>query len=83
MAKHTLVSLLKKIEYDNIILSNERTILRVIAKRSDPKYYGLYIAYNKGKYICCDNTDGNAWTEEFTKIDDAIEYLINKDYIPF
>lgn len=82
MTKYTLRKILNDIENDNVILTTTSYISKVIEDRS---LYGLYLAKVKGKnmFICCDNSGGNAWTEQFNSFDDAINYLLNKDYIPF
>ena len=36
---------------------------------------GLFLTKEGNKYVAIDNTDGNAWTEEFKKITVAMAWL--------
>ena len=41
----------------------------------------LFIEYEPNMYhkiyVACDNTDGNAWTDEFDNLDNAIRWLLD------
>lgn len=51
-------------------------INQVIENRDD--YLGeLLYSFDNGIYIACDNTNGNAWVEEFTSKEEAINWLKN------
>lgn len=36
---------------------------------------GLFLTQDGDKYIAVDNTDGEAWTEEYNDITEAVQYL--------
>ena len=39
-------------------------------------YYGeMVYAFNGDIWVACDNSSGDAWTEEFQTKEDAIQYL--------
>lgn len=38
---------------------------------------GTFWVEDKGKYIAIDNSDGYAWTEEFSTIEECFDYLSN------
>ena len=43
--------------------------------RGEHKPYGLFLSHEYGKWVACDNSEGNAWTEEFDTLEDAIDWL--------
>lgn len=51
----------------------------LLASEKNGKYSfrGLYIVNDSGSknIIACDNSDGNAWTEEFIRMQEAIAWL--------
>ena len=51
-------------------------INQVIENRDDYLDELLY-AFNNDIYIACDNTNGNAWIEEFESKEEAVNWLNN------
>lgn len=36
---------------------------------------GLFLSHEHGKWVACDNSGGDAWTEEFDTLEDAVDWL--------
>lgn len=39
------------------------------------KYSDMFITYDNGVYVACDDKTGNKWVEEFKSLDNAIKWL--------
>ncbi len=39
------------------------------------KQCDLFITYDNGKYVACDDSTGNKWVEEFDHLEKAISWL--------
>lgn len=49
-----------------------------IENKYEDKICDMFITYDNGKYIGCDNTTGNKWVEEFEHLQDCIDWLKGK-----
>ena len=56
-----------------------------IIETREPEEKCLMIDESNDIFVCCDNRSGNAWTEEFNNLNDAIKWLNDEfemnDYI--
>lgn len=43
--------------------------------RGKYKPCGLFLSHEYGKWVACDNLTGDAWTEEFDTLEDAVDWL--------
>jgi hypothetical protein len=43
---------------------------------------GLFFMYEDGKVIGIDNSDGDAWTEEFSSLDNCVKWLLDMEEKP-
>ena len=61
----------------------EKQMIAIIEDRKNPDNFGAFITdYAHDGCTACDNRDGDAWTEDFTTVDAAIEWLTETDPDP-
>ena len=36
---------------------------------------GMFLSHENGMWVACDNSEGDAWTEEFDTLEDAVDWL--------
>lgn len=57
-----------------IMLSNKRFI-DYLDNKFIHKNCDLFITYENGTYVACDNSTGNKWVEEFNHLEKAVSWL--------
>lgn len=40
---------------------------------------GMFLTYESGVWVACDNSRGDAWTEEFATLEEAVDWLNGND----
>ena len=50
-------------------------IVNYISNKNKQEQIGKYLTVFGNKYLAVDNSTGNAWTEDFTNLKDAINWL--------
>ena len=63
----------------NCELISKNYALTIIENMGSESYLGLYWTKENGVYVGIDNTTGNAWTEEFERLEDCINWLMGEE----
>ena len=67
------------LERRNCELISRDFALNIIKNMKLEIYFGLYWTKENDVYVGIDNTSGNAWTEEFEKLEDCINWLMGEE----
>ena len=75
----------KKVRQDNVILFiDTASATKILDSSSGARKYrphGLFIVIEGGRIASAiDNSDGNAWTEDFWSVESAIKWLVNDNF---
>lgn len=65
-----------------IQISTKAAMRHLIASGTEHGKYtptGMFLTYESGVWVACDNSTGDAWMEEFATLEEAVDWLNGKD----